>query len=131
MAVYIFVGISTLLSVLALSVAWSQRQVSGASSMLKRIRLLAAEFADLQETVESLMESHKRLRSRQAMRELRERRGNQPPEEPISQRDREDAERAETKRATRRELGVPDNPVQAVLDNLTGKFSRTARDNRL
>ena len=130
MMYYVFVGISLVLSLVALSVAWFALRGSGQSSLLKRQRLLQAEFADLQETVESLLESHKRLRSRQSMRELRERRGNEPTEEPNNQRDREDAARAEAKRETRRALGVADNPVTAVLDNLAGRYGPT-RNNRV
>lgn len=52
---------------------------SDASSTLKLVRDLQVTVADLESSFDSLMESHKRLRSRAGMRELRERRAAAAP----------------------------------------------------
>jgi hypothetical protein len=62
---------AALLSVLSAAVAW--KQVSVSSRTLKRLRDLETTAADLNSSFDSLMESHKRLRSRTGMREIRER----------------------------------------------------------
>ena len=115
--VSLFAAISTVISVLALIAAWSVQRASGSNSWRKPFASLKAEFADLLAMQDELLESHKRLRSREGMRDLRERR-----------RGAETSERTEH-RATgaerRRALGVADNPVAAVLDNLSGKYSPT------
>lgn len=55
------------------AVAYSVRAF-GASRPMKRMRDLEQQIADLTSSFDSLMESHKTLRSRAGMRELRERR---------------------------------------------------------
>ena len=50
-------------------------RVFASSQLRKRIRNVESSFADLESSFESLLESHKRLRSRAGMRELRSRRG--------------------------------------------------------
>ncbi len=57
------------------------------SQLRKRIRTVESSFADLESSFESLLESHKRLRSRAGMRELRSRQGasdGSPPAEGAS-----------------------------------------------
>jgi len=62
-------GISCLAAVYA---ARSSRLASDASSGLKRLREVERQISDLQSNFDSLMESHKRLRSRVGMRQLRD-----------------------------------------------------------
>jgi ElaB/YqjD/DUF883 family membrane-anchored ribosome-binding protein len=74
--------------------------------MTKRLRVVEMEIADLTSSFESLLESHKRLRSRAGMRELRA---------------REEAPLVEDKKAIRRRLfGALAGPAfaarQASLD---------------
>ncbi len=57
-------------------------QASGFSLSLKRARDLEAQIADLNSNFESLLESHKRLRSRQGMKDLREKRGTDATRQP-------------------------------------------------
>jgi len=66
--------ILTCLTLLAATLAWAAcKRVSGSLRLAKRMNDLEVTTADLQSSFESLMESHKRLRSRTGMRELRER----------------------------------------------------------
>jgi len=64
--------LSTFLCVVCAVVAW--KQASACSRLLKRVRELELMTADLNSHLDGLLESHKRLRSREGMRELRERR---------------------------------------------------------
>lgn len=54
------------------AVSW--RAASGFSALRKQMREARAEIADLNSSVDALTESHKRLRSREGMRDLRARR---------------------------------------------------------
>lgn len=63
---------STLLSAICAVVAW--RQASTCYRLRKRVHDLELSTADLNSTVENLLDSHKRLRSREGMKALRERR---------------------------------------------------------
>lgn len=62
----------TLLSAICAAVAW--KQASTFYRLRKRVHELELSTADLNSTVENLLDSHKRLRSREGMKELRERR---------------------------------------------------------
>jgi hypothetical protein len=71
---------SVLLSALSASACW--KLASGSYRLRKRTRELELLTAELSSSFESLMESHKRLRSRTGMAELRERRnGSAAPRE--------------------------------------------------
>jgi len=65
----------TWFNVLCVYVAW--RLASASSRTMKRLRDLETTQADLESSFDSLLESHKRLRSRAGMRELRAR--DEPP----------------------------------------------------
>lgn len=54
------------------------RQASASSRASKRMNALEMQIADLQSSFDDLLESHKRLRSKEGMRELRERRKGKP-----------------------------------------------------
>lgn len=58
----------------------SFRSVSGFSRMRKQLRDTQQTVADLESSFDSLLDSHKRLRSRAGMRELRERETQPGPE---------------------------------------------------
>jgi len=61
-------------TLLAAGLVWAaSRRVSVSSRLTKRMNDLEVTIGDLQSSFESLLESHKRLRSRAGMRELRER----------------------------------------------------------
>lgn len=64
--------LSTFLSAACAAVAW--KRASECYPLRKRVRDLERTTADLNSDLESLLESHKRLRSREGMRELREKR---------------------------------------------------------
>lgn len=65
----------TCVTLLAATLAWLVwRRVFASLRVLKRLNDLDQTTADLQSSFESLMDSHKRLRSRTGMRELREER---------------------------------------------------------
>lgn len=68
----------TLLAAGCAVAAYKRGSVSSRS--LKRLNELEVMVSDLQSTFESLLESHKRLRSRAGMRELREREAEPGPE---------------------------------------------------
>lgn len=73
-------GMATLLVYwLARRAAARSQPASDASSTSKRVNDLQIQVADLASSFDSLLESHKRLRSRAGMRELRERRGAEAP----------------------------------------------------
>jgi len=61
----------TLLNVVCAIACW--RLASRSSRITKRMRDLETTTADLESSFDSLLESHKRLRSRAGMREIRER----------------------------------------------------------
>jgi hypothetical protein len=69
---------ATLLAAGLVYAAW--KRVSVSSRQTKRLNDLDLTIADLQSSFESLLESHKRLRSRAGMRELREREAQPGPE---------------------------------------------------
>ena len=71
-----------LLSVAAGYAGAALRRVSGFSSIKKQLRELQQTTADLELNFDSLLDSHKRLRSRAGMRELRARE-----QEPVSKRE--------------------------------------------
>lgn len=79
----VLVIILSLISLAALCVSVLSLRASGSSLPLKRCRDLEAQIADLNSSFDALMDSHKRLRSRSGMRELREkdqqREGEPPP----------------------------------------------------
>jgi len=77
--VWVLTITSLLTSLVALYVSVSFRRVSASSQLLKRARDLEVMTADLHSSFESLLASHKRLRSRAGMRELREKDGEIPP----------------------------------------------------
>ena len=58
----------------AISVAVYSRRAFGSLRVTKRQVDLEAQIADLQSSFDDLFESHKRLRSKEGMRELRDRR---------------------------------------------------------
>lgn len=60
----------------AKSAADCLRQVSECSRLAKRLREIEPEIAELQSQYTSLLESHKRLRSRTGMQNLREKRAS-------------------------------------------------------
>jgi hypothetical protein len=62
----------TSLSAACALVSW--KAASGAARLRKQMRDAQIEIGELSSTVESLTESHKRLRSREGMRDLRARR---------------------------------------------------------
>lgn len=67
----------TLICIASLCVACafvSWRAASGSARLRKQMRDVQIEIGELTSTVESLTESHKRLRSREGMRDLRARR---------------------------------------------------------
>jgi len=68
-----------LLCVVCAVVSW--RAASGCYRLRKQMRETAIEIGELSSAVETLTESHKRLRSREGMRDLRERRKAPPAEE--------------------------------------------------
>lgn len=70
----------TFLCVGCAAVAW--KQASACSRLLKRVRELELSTADLNSHLDALQESHKRLRSREGMRELRERRSTKNTQRP-------------------------------------------------
>ena len=72
-------GIATLALVLALPALWYAFRA--ARVPLATVKRIEASHADLQEAFSNLVESHKRLRSRVGMRELRERRNEEPESE--------------------------------------------------
>jgi hypothetical protein len=72
------ITLGLLLSVLAGYVGGRWKPVSGFSRLTKRLNDLEVMIADLDSNFASLMESHKRLRSRAGMRELRERDSGKP-----------------------------------------------------
>jgi len=55
------------------------RQASASSRASKRMLALETQIADLASSFDDLLESHKRLRSKEGMRELRERRKGAAP----------------------------------------------------
>jgi hypothetical protein len=63
-------------------VAW--RQASACSRIRKRVHDLELSTADLNASLENLLDSHKRLRSREGMRELRSRRAGKTADRPES-----------------------------------------------
>lgn len=72
---------SACVTLLAAGLVWlASRRVSASSRLTKRMNDLEITTADLQSSFESLIESHKRLRSRTGMRELREREAQPGPE---------------------------------------------------
>jgi len=73
-------------------VAWNR--ASECCQLAKRMRALEPQIADLRSEFEALLESHKKLRSRIGMRELRERRAGG------------ETEKAETKAELRARLGL-------------------------
>jgi len=66
---------SLTLSIVACAIAYSQREFRS-TSPTKRLRQVEQQMSDLQSSFESLLESHKSLRSRVGMRELRARNAN-------------------------------------------------------
>lgn len=62
----------TFLCALCAAVAW--KQASTCSRLRKRVHEVELSIADLTSTTENLLDSHKRLRSREGMKALRERR---------------------------------------------------------
>lgn len=77
MSLWLFLPISIAASCLsaALVVAYS-KQVFASTSPGKRMNSLEVEVADLRSSMQTLLESHKRLRSRIGMQELRARSAN-------------------------------------------------------
>lgn len=67
--------LSTLLCASCAAVAW--KQASTCYRLRKRVHELELSTADLNSTLENLLDSHKRLRSREGMKELRARRSGQ------------------------------------------------------
>lgn len=97
----ITLGVAILSLVTSAVALW--RPALRSSSQLKRVRNLELTIADLQSNFDALMESHKRLRSRTGMRELREARGSGVQSVP-----------AGDKSALRRALGLNVNPIDFV-----------------
>jgi hypothetical protein len=72
---------STCVTLLVAAYVWhASRRVSGSLRLTKRMNDLETTTADLQSSFQTLLESHKRLRSRAGMRELREREAQPGPE---------------------------------------------------
>ncbi len=70
----------SLLSLAASFVAVYRASGSGFTSLTKRQRSVESQMSDLQSSFDSLLESHKRLRSKQGMQELRAKTANEPKE---------------------------------------------------
>ena len=86
--------------------------------------MLELELVELRSAQDSLADRWKAFRSAEGMRELRlRRRGGSDVELPDASRGRA---AGDSKAPQRRAMGVPDNPIQAVLKNLAGDFSRKA-----
>jgi hypothetical protein len=115
-------AISTAISVLALIVALLAWRASGRSSWRRQLRSLRVEFMELHGSMDELLLTWQRFRSREGMADLRARRRDAlaAPAELVSPTRRPGDSKAEQRRV----LGVPDNPVQAVLKNLGGEFKR-------
>lgn len=71
---------STFLCVGCAAVAW--KRASECFPLRKRVRELELTTADLNSHLDGLLESHKRLRSREGMRELREKRSTASTRQP-------------------------------------------------
>jgi hypothetical protein len=77
---------SACVTLLAAALVWgASRRVSASLRLTKRMNDLEVTIGDLQSSFESLLESHKRLRSRAGMREIRER--DSTPAKPESKED--------------------------------------------
>lgn len=72
MLLWLQITLTCVTSLAAVSVWVVCRRVSVSSRLTKRMNDLETTMSDLQSSFESLLESHKRLRSRTGMRELRE-----------------------------------------------------------
>jgi hypothetical protein len=117
-AVYVFIGMATVIALGASAVclfAW--RRCSRAYST-KRFNSLAAEFTELRASQDELLLAWKRFRSAEGMRELRELRRSGSDRVGGSQRDGDHGrprQPGDSKRDLRLALGVPDSPVAAAL----------------
>jgi len=124
MGVYAYVGITlaVLMSLVALIVAISVRRISSLTSVRRRCSLLELELVELRSNHDSLVDRWRSFRSAEGMRELRlRRRGGPDSELPDPPRGRAPGD---SKAPQRKAMGVPDNPIQAVLKNVAGEFSR-------
>jgi len=121
-------AISIAISVLALIVALLAWRASGRSSWRRQLRSLRVEFMELQGSMDELHLTWQRFRSREGMADLRARRRDSAVLHKTLDAPGADFAAAsrgrDSKAEQRRSLGVPDNPVQAVLKNLAGEFSR-------
>lgn len=72
--------LSTFLCAACAAVAW--KRASECFRLLKRVREVELVTADLSSHLDGLLESHKRLRSREGMRELREKRSTASTRQP-------------------------------------------------
>lgn len=123
MIVYLLLGTSLLLSICALTVASFALRACGRNLSQRRMDSLETELAEMVDRFEGLKASVKRVASRESMREVRALRHQQREDAEVPE-DREEEVRAANKRRTRKQLGVPENPVAAVLANLRGEVRR-------
>lgn len=110
-----YMGLSCLAAVMSVASAL----VAVTRSPSRRIAKLEVEVSDLHEAYETLYESHKRLRSREGMAELRARRKDaDAPGSPRTRAAGKVAHPAGSRAALRQQMGVPDAPIALLNDNL-------------
>lgn len=86
----------------------------------RRIANLEIEVADLRAAYERLLESHKRLRSAEGMRELRDRRRDEAEDDARTpaRKTGKVAHPAGSRARLRQEMGVPDSQIGLLNENL-------------
>lgn len=77
MSPWVQITLTCVLSLIAWYAGGRWKQASRSSADKKRLNDIEATVADLESSFSSLLQSHARLRSRQGMRELRERRSEE------------------------------------------------------
>lgn len=117
-AVYVFVGMSTLMCIVAACACLFAWRGCSRSYSTKRFTSLEAAFTDLRGSQDELLATWQRFRSAEGMREIRERRrmGADPGVTDVA-RDPPGRARVsgDSKHELRRHLGVPDSPLAAAL----------------